>query len=52
MIGYSTFTMPTELEGLSLKMLNDACLMKMGWSLKAREQSICSEVLLGKYGRD
>jgi len=30
MIGKSTFTMPKELEGLSLKMLNDARLTKMG----------------------
>jgi mannosylglycoprotein endo-beta-mannosidase len=32
--------------------MNEACLMKMGWSLMVGDHSLWGEVLLGKYGRD
>jgi mannosylglycoprotein endo-beta-mannosidase len=32
--------------------MNEACLMKMSWSLMTGEHSLWGDVLLGKYGRD
>jgi hypothetical protein len=34
-----------------LQSMNEACLMKLGWSLMTGEQNLWGDVLLGKYGR-
>jgi hypothetical protein len=36
----------------NLQSMNEACLMKMGWSLMNREHSLWGDVMTGKYGRD
>lgn len=41
-------------EGLGIKRLakmNDAFIMKIGWKIKTNLDNICSQVLIGKYGR-
>ncbi|KAK2417953.1 hypothetical protein QL285_040194 [Trifolium repens] len=55
MVSWETITKPKSNGGLGFRKLqgmNQACLMKMGWSLMVEEQSLWGEVLLGKYGRD
>jgi ribonuclease HI len=54
LISWSRITMPKQCGGLGLRKLefmNEACLMKMGWSLMVGEHSLWGQVLLGKYGR-
>jgi hypothetical protein len=53
-VGWETITQPKESGGLGLRNLtlfNEACLMKMGWSLMIGENSLWGQVLVGKYGR-
>jgi hypothetical protein len=35
----------------NIQSMNEACLMKLGWSLSTGEQSMWGDVLVGKYGR-
>jgi hypothetical protein len=35
----------------NIQSMNEACLMKLGWSLSTEEQSMWGDVLVGKYGR-
>jgi hypothetical protein len=54
LVGWETITQPKESGGLGLRNLtlfNEACLMKMGWSLMIGENSLWGQVLVGKYGR-
>jgi hypothetical protein len=54
MISWDTITKPKECGGLGLRKLqsmNEACLMKMGWSLMNGEDTLWGSVLIGKYGR-
>jgi hypothetical protein len=54
MISWNTLTQPKECGGLGLRNLqsmNEACLMKMGWSLMIGEHNLWGQVLRGKYGR-
>jgi ribonuclease HI len=54
MISWETLTQPKWSGGVGLRKLqpmNDACLMKMGWSLMTGEHSLWGDVLIGKYGR-
>ncbi|MCH91441.1 putative ribonuclease H protein, partial [Trifolium medium] len=52
---WDTMTKPKSSGGLGFRKLqnmNEACLMKMGWSLMNGEHSLWGDVLIGKYGRD
>jgi hypothetical protein len=54
LISWDTMTQPKSCRGLGFRKLNsmnEACLMKIGWSLMTGEHSLWGEVLLGKYGR-
>jgi hypothetical protein len=54
MISWDTITKPKECGGLGLRKLqsmNEAYLMKMGWSLMNGEDTLWGSVLIGKYGR-
>jgi ribonuclease HI len=54
LIGWDTLTLPKRLGGIGLRKLhimNDACIMKLGWSLLQGKESLWAQVLLGKYGR-
>jgi ribonuclease HI len=54
MISWETMTQPKWCGGMGLRKLqimNEACLMKLGWSLMVGEQSLWGDVLIGKYGR-
>jgi hypothetical protein len=54
MISWETLTQPKWSGSVGLRKLqpmNDACLMKMGWSLMTGEHSLWGDVLIGKYGR-
>jgi hypothetical protein len=54
MVSWNTITQPKECGGLGLRNLqsmNEACLMKLGWSLMSEEYSLWGQVLIGKYGR-
>jgi ribonuclease HI len=54
LISWDTMTQPKSCGGLGFRKLhkmNEACLMKMGWSLMSGEYSLWGEVLLGKYRR-
>jgi hypothetical protein len=47
--------MPKQLGGLgirNLRIMNDACLMKLGWNLRQGKDSLWTQVLWGKYGRN
>jgi ribonuclease HI len=55
MISWNTITRAKDCGGLGLRKLqsmNEACLMKMGWSLMTREDTLWGNVLIGKYGRE
>ncbi|MCH86180.1 RNA-directed DNA polymerase (Reverse transcriptase) [Trifolium medium] len=55
LISWNKITMPKHCGGVGLRRLdymNDACLMKMGWSLMVGEHSLWGQVLLGKHGRE
>jgi hypothetical protein len=55
MVGWDTMTKPKQCGGMGfrkLQAMNEACLMKMGWSLMVGENSLWGQVLLGKYGRE
>ncbi|GAU51253.1 hypothetical protein TSUD_412460, partial [Trifolium subterraneum] len=55
MIGWNQVTLPKEMGGLGIRKLapmNDAFLMKFGWSLRMGERSLWAQVLRGKYGRN
>lgn len=54
MINWNTITLPKDMGGLGvrdLKVMNSACMMKMGWALRKGGDSLWSMVLKGKYGR-
>ncbi|MCH84271.1 RNA-directed DNA polymerase (Reverse transcriptase), partial [Trifolium medium] len=54
-IGWNTMILPKYLGGLgirNLRIMNDACLMKLGWNLRTKKESLWTQVLWGKYGRD
>jgi hypothetical protein len=54
MVGWDIITQPKDCGGLGLRKLenmNEACLMRMGWSLMSKDYSLWGQVLLGKYGR-
>jgi hypothetical protein len=54
MVSWDTITQSKPCGGLGLRKLqsmNEACLMKMGWSLMSGEETLWGKVLLGKYGR-
>jgi ribonuclease HI len=55
LIGWETMTKPKQYGGMGFRTLhsmNVACIMKLGWSLMTREQSLWGDVMIGKYGRD
>jgi hypothetical protein len=55
MISWDIITQAKFCGGLGLRKLqsmNEACLMKMGWSLMAGEDTLWGQVLIGKYGRE
>ncbi|PNY01940.1 ribonuclease H [Trifolium pratense] len=54
-IGRNTMILPKYLGGLdirNLRIMNDACLMKLGWNLRTKKESLWTQVLWGKYVRD
>ncbi|GAU19044.1 hypothetical protein TSUD_193810 [Trifolium subterraneum] len=54
-IGWNTMTMPKQLGGHgthNLRIMNDACLMKLGWNLHQGKDRLWTQVLWGKYGQN
>jgi hypothetical protein len=55
MISWEIMTQSKKNGGMGLRKLqcmNEACLMKLGWSLMTGEKSLWGDVLVGKYGRE
>lgn len=53
-VGWETMSKPKTIYGLGLRRLdvmNKACIMKLGWSIYSGSNSLCTEVMRGKYQR-
>lgn len=53
-VSWSSMNLPKEAGGLGLRnlyIMNEACLMKYGWTLRRGVDTLWSQVLVGKYGR-
>lgn len=54
LVNWETLILPKKYGGLGLKnlhVMNQACLIKLGWQLRSGQNSLWCNVLLGKYDR-
>lgn len=54
-VKWDVMTLPKFFRGLSIRrfdVMNNVCLLKLGWDILSNKQSLCCEVMCGKYMRN